>query len=262
MKKFNTDAITDIGIKKSVNQDALLIKQAHSASVGDICFGCLCDGMGGLSAGEIASSALVHRMDEWFRVELPGLLSRPDFTESLAESPACENIYLRQVEKNWDFIVNEMNIRLQQYGLQKGIRIGTTIVAILVIENDYIIMNVGDSRAYRCSDVECDLLTHDHSYVQKQMDMGRMTKEEAKVSDKKSVLLQCVGASEQVVPSFYYGKCGDNNKYLLCSDGLWRRMEEKEILNMLKRKQALEAMTNLVKERGETDNISGLVIAV
>ena len=240
MKKFNTEAFTDIGVKKSVNQDSLLIKQAHSANVGDICFGCLCDGMGGLSAGEVASSAVVHRMDEWFTVELPELLKLPDFTEQLEEELSCDNIYLRQVEKNWCHIAKEMNLRLQRYGNQKGIRIGTTIVAILVIENDYIIMNVGDSRAYACSDDRCDLLTHDHSFVQQQIDAGRMTVEEAKVSDKKSVLLQCIGASEEVVPSFYYGKCDALNKYLLCSDGLWRRLEENEISKMLQKKKSLE----------------------
>ncbi len=260
MKKYQTSTHTDIGTKKSVNQDSLLLKQATSKKVGSICFACLCDGMGGLSSGEIASAAFVHRMDEWFKVELPMLFQRDDFTEQLEDEKKTENVYLRQTENAWNNIVQEMNERLKKYGVDNDIRLGTTVVVIMIIDDDYIAMNVGDSRAYMINDDGVGLITHDHSYIQEQIDLGRMTYEEAANSDKKSVLLQCIGASEEVVPSFYYGKCGKHDKYLLCSDGLWRKLEPQEIAEFVKKKNGLVAMTDMVKERGETDNISSLLI--
>lgn len=262
MKKFKTDTYTDIGVKKNVNQDAMLLKQASVQGIGDVCFGCLCDGMGGLSCGEIASAAFIHRMDEWFKVQLPYLFKSTDFTEQLDVKEAHSNMYLRQVEKDWKGIVQEMNHRLKTYGNNLSIKLGTTVVAVILINDEYLVMNVGDSRAYLINDYENKLITHDHSYVQQQIDLGKMTVEEASVSDKKSLLLQCIGASEQVVPEFYSGNGYPYDKFLLCSDGLWRKLDLEEMRASTKKKNALEIMTKLVIERGETDNISSLLIAI
>ena len=81
--KYNTDAYSDVGIKKTVNQDALLIKQANSRDRGRICMACLCDGMGGLSCGEVASATFIDRMDNWFREELPAALVTENVTMQL-----------------------------------------------------------------------------------------------------------------------------------------------------------------------------------
>jgi serine/threonine protein phosphatase PrpC len=260
--KYSTDAYTDIGVKKKVNQDALLVKKAQMGSGKTICFSCVCDGMGGLSCGEIASSAFVHRMDEWFKIELPQLFSRNDYTEQLDNQMDNKNIYFRLIERSWNNIVQEMNGRLQDYGNKQGIRLGTTVVALIIIENEYLAMNVGDSRVYRINGNNIDVITHDQSYVQQQIDLGRMTPEEARVSDKKSMLLQCIGASEVVVPEFYSGRCNAKDNYMLCSDGLWRRLEPEDMTKLVTKKKGLAKMTELVKERGETDNISGLLVSV
>ena len=262
MRKFKTDTYTDVGTRKKVNQDAMVLKQASVQGVGNVCFGCLCDGMGGLSCGEIASAAFIHRMDEWFKVQLPYIFTRTDFTEQLDVEMVHSNMYLRQIEKDWKGIVQEMNQRLKVYGNNLSIRIGTTVVAVIIINDEYLVMNVGDSRAYLINDSENRLLTHDHSYVQREMDNGRMTPEEALTSDKKSVLLQCIGASEQVVPSFYSGRCHSSDRLLLCSDGFWRKLDLEEMRVSSKKKNGLETMTNMVIERGETDNISSLLIAI
>ena len=91
---------------------------------------------------------------------------------------------------------------------------------------------------------------------------NKLMKEEARISDKKSLLLQCVGASKVVTPEFYYGKCRRNEIFLLASDGFWRRLELSEIAKMITRKEGLKELTERVKERGETDNISSLFVLV
>ena len=261
---FKVDAYSDKGVKKNVNQDALVIKQAKVNGVGNICMGILCDGMGGLSCGEVASSAFVNRMDSWFRQELPYLFSDPNATEPLNgkqnEHPAA--LLLSRVEGQWKKLVQEMNDRIKDYGVSKGMRLGTTVVAIIIIGDKYLTMNVGDSRAYKFTKRQMEQISHDHSYVQQQLELGRMSAQEANASDKKSMLLQCIGASETVIPEFFSGTIEKNQHFLLCSDGLWRKLEAKEIMDIAPQRNGINKLAELVIRRGETDNISGLIVSV
>ncbi|MCR5195638.1 MAG: serine/threonine-protein phosphatase [Pseudobutyrivibrio sp.] len=252
---FKVDAYSDIGTKKNVNQDALLIKQATVKTIGNVCLGVLCDGMGGLSCGEVASAAFIDRMDSWFKGEFPKLL------ETLGENVDLE-LLIEKVKNQWNDITTEINDKLKSYGIEKGIRLGTTVVAIIIIGNKYLVMNVGDSRAYKFYKKKIEQVSHDQSYVQQQLELGRMTEEEAKHSDKKSVLLQSIGASEHVVPECFYGETERGWHFLLCSDGLWRKLTHKEIIGITPQKDGIKRLTDLVKNRGETDNISGLIISI
>lgn len=265
---YKVDAYSDIGTRKNVNQDALLIKRAKVKGIGEICMGVLCDGMGGLSCGEVASSAFVDRMDVWFRKELPGLLAGQGATELLSDdNTSTENdnididLALGQIEVHWGHLVHDMNERLKEYGNSNGIRLGTTVVAIIIMGDKYLAMNVGDSRAYKFNRRHLTLISHDHSYVQQQIDLGRMTKEEALRSDKKSVLLQCIGASEIVSPEFYQGVIEKKQHVLLCSDGLWRKLSDREIVRITPQRNGINKLANIVMKRGESDNISGLIIS-
>ena len=261
---FTIDAYSDIGIRKKVNQDSLIIKQARTSSMGRVCFACLCDGMGGLSQGEIASASFVNRMGKWFENEFPHLIMPSEVTEDLSKPSTFTNGQqddcFRQIESQWSLIANQMNQGLKQYGAENGIRLGTTAVVIILIGNEYLVMSVGDSRAYQFNKKNIKQITHDQSYVQQQMDMGRMTPQEAAVSSQKSVLLQCIGASENVFPDFFRGTFEKKNYFLLCSDGLWRLLTPEEIISIGPQKDGVKRLTELALQRGETDNISGLVI--
>lgn len=260
--KYKTEAHTDKGTKKSINQDALLIKQAKSKKTGHICMACLCDGMGGLSCGEVASSTFVNRMDKWFRHELPSALERENVTTQLDGDYSNKADYWNQIELQWNEIAQRTNLELAQYGKDKGIKLGTTVAAVLFIDGVYMAMSVGDSRIYVIQDNELQQITHDHSFVQKEMDEGRMTEKEASESDKKSVLLQCVGASPVVKPDFKRGRLKDGDSAFICSDGLWRKITTEEIIEQVQNKKGLKELTELVKQRGETDNISGIVVSI
>ncbi len=261
---FKVDAYSDIGTRKNVNQDALLIKQAKVKGLGNVCMGILCDGMGGLSCGEVASAAFVDRMDTWFKTEFSSLLREPNATEKL-DNGADEDIaqrILNRVEGHWGAIVTQMNNKLNEYGAQKSIRLGTTVVGLLIIGDEYLTMNVGDSRAYKFNKRNLVQVSHDQSYVQQQLELGRMTEEEAMHSDKKSMLLQCIGASDVVIPEFFRGHIERNIHFLLCSDGLWRKLENKEIMGIASQRNGIKKLTDLVISRGESDNISGLIITI
>ena len=87
---------TDVGIKKETNQDSLLVKQAVTEK-GNIILAVVCDGMGGLEKGEVASATVINAFSVWFENELPTILSK--------------NSYYEDVKYRWDRIIKEQNIK-------------------------------------------------------------------------------------------------------------------------------------------------------
>ena len=115
-------AHTDVGIKKKTNQDSYMIKEAQT-KMGRIFFGVLCDGMGGLSNGELASATVIRAMEQWFETDFPQLLVHTTDAEEVLE----------KVKNDWHVIANELNVQLARYVEGTGNRLATTIVTLLLI---------------------------------------------------------------------------------------------------------------------------------
>ncbi|MBO5608988.1 MAG: serine/threonine-protein phosphatase [Eubacterium sp.] len=253
---FMLSSYTDVGLRKKTNQDSLLLEKA-SSSFGEIAFGVVCDGMGGFAKGELASSTLVKAFKEWFDNRFKELVYA-GFSEA-------------NLRRDWNDIVQNQNIIIQRYGEINGIRLGTTLTGILIYRNRYYIISVGDSRIYHITPDSIKQLTKDHTFVQKEIDAGRMTKEEAIQSNQRSVLLQCVGASEEVYPDFFSGPVSGNEVFLLCCDGFVHVVSEAEFLqylnpNILENEEDMfeysKYLVDLNKYRNEMDNITvGLIKA-
>ena len=246
---------TDVGIKKNTNQDSLLIKVAQT-NLGKVCLCVVCDGMGGLAKGELASATLIRSFENWFESGFPEMLNRGFDDEEL--------------RIQWEKIVTEENRHISGYAASQGTRMGTTVVALLIIGNQYYIMNVGDSRAYLLTD-QLYLLTKDQTVVQYQLDMGMITWEEAMVHPQRNVLLQCIGASEMVTPDFYGGPVTPESVFVLCSDGFRHVITPEEIydkfnpnilVNEAVMKENAVWLTELDKQRHEVDNISVALVKV
>ncbi len=247
--EFLIAATTDIGIAKNVNQDALTVKTI-SAPTGKMAFALLCDGMGGLSAGEVASASVIRAFDLWVKNELPALCTGPLDANAL---------FLQ-----WTRLVQEQNETIRAYGEAHGFQLGTTAVALLLTEQHYYLLNVGDSRIYELSDT-LSLLTHDQTLVAREVAAGRLAPEAAESDPRRNVLLQCIGASEEVHPEIAAGDVKSGATYLLCSDGFRHEINETELLGALSPAVAPDeatmhagavTLTELVKSRGENDNIS------
>lgn len=252
---YLVSAYSDVGIEKENNQDSLLV-QVASCSLGRIMFSVVCDGMGGLAKGELASATLIREFSFWFQNDLPKILEAGLTKERLARS--------------WQDIVENANKNIAAYGQRQGIQLGTTVVALLIVGGQYYLMNIGDSRAYLLRS-KVTQLTKDQTYVQREIDQGRMTPAEAKVHPNRNVLLQCVGASEYIEPDFYTGEVFLDDVFLLCSDGFRHVLTEEEMFNnlhgmILQTEQDIaekcKHLTELVKYRKETDNISVIVTKV
>lgn len=250
---FLTAYHTDVGIKKKTNQDSLLIHQAQTDS-GNVLLAVLCDGMGGLAKGEVASACMINAFSQWFRTELPQIISAGTQPDALRTS--------------WENLVNNVNQRITDYGDSIGISLGTTCAALLIVGTTYYIMNIGDSRIYLISD-NIYQLTKDQTYVQREMDEGRMTYEQSLVDPQRSVLLQCVGASVEIEPDFYMGDVYINQCFMLCCDGFRHVVGPQEFYQYLNPaaatersciEQNLRYLTELNKSRMETDNITACVI--
>lgn len=246
---------SDVGIRKSTNQDSILLQVAHT-NVGNAAFSVICDGMGGLAKGELASATLIQTFARWFQTDFPKLL-QSGFTESL-------------LNRQWKSIILEQGKKINDYGRYHGFNLGTTCVALLILNDRYYIVNVGDSRVYQINRALYQL-TKDQTYVQREIDMGRMTPEEARIDPQRNVLLQCVGASEYIEPEFYSGHVEQNDVFMLCSDGFRHIITQEEMYqylnpsalfteqNML---QNITYLTDLNKYRREEDNISAALIKV
>lgn len=246
---------TDIGLKKNINQDSLLVKTAKSP-YGRIGLFIVCDGMGGLALGEVASATVIRELDTWFNEEVKNI----DFNNS------DENYIYKVLSEKLIYLNNKILV----FGSSKGKMLGTTITLCLFVEYKYYIIQVGDSRAYKISD-NLERLTKDQTFVQRELDNGNLTLEEAKNHPKRNVLLQCIGAKDDIDLVMTTGEAKSNDKFLICSDGFYKKLSDIEILNEVNSGRIINSndityklknIVQMVKERGERDNITVMLIKI
>lgn len=246
---------TDIGIKRKTNQDSMAVLTANS-KIGDVALAVMCDGMGGLAKGELASSSLVRAFEEWFEAELPKLID--------------SGITDQSIKSSWTALIDSMNNNIKNYGKQAKINLGTTVTAVLICPNRYYCINVGDSRTYSLSK-NINQITEDQTVVEKEIKYGRLTRQEAKIDPRKSVLLQCVGASDVIQCDMFFGDIKPKMAFLLCSDGFRNQITDDEMFNKLNPERvfvqadisiALRDLIETCKARTEKDNISAIMIKI
>jgi protein phosphatase len=232
-------AATDRGRKRPSNEDAFGFSVENGVYV-------VCDGMGGAAAGEIASSLAV---DEVLHLltgnthEVP--IALPEAVEQ-AINAANDAIFVR-AQRN-----------------QKLSGMGTTLVALAVREKNVWVLNVGDSRCYRLRNGCLEQLTLDHSLVEEQVRMGRMSRAEALRSPFKNVITRALGTQNRVTPDIFGLEAEPGDLFLLCTDGLTRELSDADIASLLVQGQALDAqctcLVEAAKKAGGHDNITCILV--
>ncbi len=230
-------AVTDRGRKRPSNEDAFGFSVEDGVYV-------VCDGMGGAAAGEVASSLAV---DEFLHL-LTGQKQASQLPNSVEDAIVAANdaIYSRA----------QRNQRLNG--------MGTTLVALAVHERQVWVLNVGDSRCYRLRNGKLELLTLDHSLVEEQVRMGKMTRAEALRSPLKNVITRALGTQCRVTPDIFGLEAEPNDLFLLCTDGLTRELSDDAITALLAEAGSLDAicarLVEAAKKAGGHDNITCLLV--
>ena len=250
--RYVATADTDIGISKDTNQDSVLIKHA-STDKGEVLLAVVCDGMGGLSKGELASATVIRAFADWFDNELPFEL---------------ENVDLNVIGAKWSLMLKELNAQILEYSKSNALEgDGTTFSGILFVDDQYIIGHVGDTRVYHIGSALTQLTT-DQTFIAREISRGTITLEQAKTDKRRNLLLQCIGASKTVEPQIIIGNA-DKGAYMLCSDGFRHEITEGEMYESLNpinlmNKDAMhnnaKYLIDQVKRREEKDNISVVLI--
>lgn len=233
-----TVARTDTGCVRKENQDSFCVFK-----VGDAQVMIVADGLGGHLGGKRASSlacdTIMQRIKEEYKAEM---------------SDSAIMGMLRQS-------VNEANSIIWHYSMKETENrgMGTTVVLCFVRNDRYIILNVGDSRAYILKDT-ISQITVDQSYVQSLIDKGEITEEEAKTYPGRSMILQAVGLGDSVVPDIYEGEA--DGDLLLCSDGLTNELDDEKIFDLFCEENWKDIADRLIEEArksGGADNITAVV---
>jgi PPM family protein phosphatase len=236
---YSAAAASDRGRKRPTNEDAF------GYSVEDGVF-LVCDGMGGAAAGEVASSLAV---DEVMRV----------LTDRAPDTPLSSLI-----EQAIGAANTVIYSRAQSNTKLNGM--GTTLVALVAEERRIQILNIGDSRCYRLRSGNLEQITQDHSLVDEQVRLGRMSVAEAERSPLRNVITRALGTQSRVTADIFdvEAECGD--LFLLCSDGLTREVSDSGIASIISADRTLAELcgdlVNAANQAGGGDNITCLLVRV
>ncbi len=191
--KIKAFGITDVGLKRTNNEDAFVLRP-------DLGFWAVADGMGGAAAGEVASRIFVEAATEAFA------------------SDGTEETGMDRVKNAFTLANKKMLDHVALYPDHAGM--GCTAEIFAVNGEEIIIGHVGDSRTYRLRSGELKQLTQDHSLVQEHVNKGIISEIEARTHPMRNVILRAVGEKETVELDILKGKGLTGDIFLLCSDGL------------------------------------------
>lgn len=236
-------AKSDIGRAREMNQDSFFIPDANS----EIKLYILADGMGGYKGGEIASSLAVTSAKHYIVNNIQKVKKEKEEILALVKS-AMEYANLVVFEKSReDAELHDM---------------GTTLDICLILNNRVFIGHIGDSRVYRIRKNIIRKLTSDHSYVEKLLKEGTITKEEAYNHPKKNMLMKALGCSSSIEPDVMCKGFLKDDILLMCSDGLTNMLKDNEIYDILLRNPVNpeKVLVNEANKKGGLDNITVIIV--
>ncbi|CDE14235.1 protein serine/threonine phosphatase [Clostridium sp. CAG:470] len=236
-------AKSDKGNVRETNEDYFYI----SNSLDQIQLFLLADGMGGYNGGEIASQLAIQTAKNYIENNFKDIeKDRDSIIQLLGSSMEYANMVVYEKAKE--------NPELQG--------MGTTLEICLIYNNKAYIGHVGDSRIYRVRKQFIRKLTQDHSYVQKLVKEGTITKEQAEHHPQKNMLMKALGCNAFVEPDVMVKGFLKDDILIMCSDGLSNMVDQQTIYEMASKniEQATKDLVQLAKDRGGYDNITVVII--
>jgi protein phosphatase len=262
---------TDIGRQRSNNEDAVTTFNVLGAEAAFV----VCDGMGGLRAGDIAAQEAVRVVE----VTLTEILrsSTVDPIKALGEAFRDANDAVNRLAPIDETAANParntenaISTAQQEPQGEKRRLMGTTCVAGVVRNNILYLAHAGDSRAYRWRRGHLTRLTEDHSFVAERVRAGDMTEAEARVSRFRNIVTRAIGIDASIEPEFRREPLEPGDLVLVCSDGLTTMLDDPEIAAALNRptvrrasaEQTAAMLVESANRAGGSDNITVLILKV
>lgn len=243
---IRASGISDVGLKREGNEDFFSTDDTMGLYI-------VADGMGGHLAGEVASRIAVEMINKsllkWVDEGTPEeeLFGNPD------SSLTARGNYILSSIRLANRVVYELALENEQYH-----GMGTTAVVLYVSPTLVIAANVGDSRIYMLRNGHIERLSKDHTIVAEQVEMGIMSADEAENSPLRHVLTRNLGSAEHVEPDIFELEPSENDRYILCSDGLTDLVADEEIQALAEEEHEPEKLCHrfveLVIQRGAHDN--------
>jgi protein phosphatase len=239
--QINACCESDKGLVRSYNEDACLVNKQDRYFL-------VADGMGGAAAGEVASALFRDTVVELFASTPGHHMSDESLNELIVECFQTAH--------------SRILCHAEAEPAHKGL--GCT-AELLVFQNDHVVVgHVGDSRTYRLRDQKLEQLTTDHSFVQKQADLGIITQEQAENHELKNLLLRVVGSTETLEVDMIGSGVQAGDIFMLCSDGLSSMVTAAQIEEILSYELEPEIKATMLvdqaNENGGRDNISVVLI--
>ncbi|MCL2111447.1 MAG: Stp1/IreP family PP2C-type Ser/Thr phosphatase [Clostridiales bacterium] len=239
---------TDTGKRRVGNEDALLLLPKHGIYA-------VADGVGGQNSGEVASRKAMAGI-EVFISENP--LSAADDLRGKNRENWLRGYFQRCLQK-----VNAEIMKEAQTDPIMSKMATTLVLCYLDMESAYVI-NMGDSRAYMLRGGTMKQLTEDHTYVNKLVNAGTLTRSEARRHPQKNIITKALGSAKHTDPDFYRFDLQRGDRILLCTDGLHGELTDDEIANIIKEKGNLNNICSLLvdaaNESGGNDNITVICV--
>ena len=251
--KLSHAGLTDVGMKRTHNEDNLILLPDHHVFV-------VADGMGGHASGEVASQIACDTVAQFF-VDME---SDEDITW-----PYKEDRTRAFVENAFVNSVRYANLRVWEKSREdaryRGM--GTTLVGVVFDEGRAFVAHVGDSRCYRVRERQLDQMTEDHSLLNDYKKMAKLTPEEEKNFPHKNIIVRALGMKETVLVDVNADDIRPGDLYLLCSDGLSGEVEDDSILELVLENwddldQMCRALIQQACANGGKDNVTAAVIRV
>jgi len=235
---WRSHGITNVGRVRKLNEDALLERPEMGLWL-------VADGMGGHSAGEVASQMIVDNLKK-----------------------VHEGITLDRFIDDVEDKLLKVNEKLLEKSRETTKRntIGSTVVVFIAYRNYCVYMWAGDSRLYRLRDGRLRQMTTDHSQVELYVEQGLISREEAQVHPHGNMITRAVGATDELFLDMDIQTMRHGDRYLLCSDGLTKHLVDFEIEDILGENTGTEEtckdLVDLTLERGAGDNVTAIVVDV
>ena len=234
---------TNIGNRRSENQD----KYTAGRLLNGVSFGFVCDGMGGVKGGKIASDLLAKYIEDALFVHNESADFNEEKTVLSAIEDACSAIY-NLGEKNTEY---------------KGM--GTTVAGVTVKGNKCTVYHAGDSRVYIVRDSKLALITRDHSVVQELVEQGKITQEQADNHPQRNLITRAVGVEKTIQVDVAELEVFPGDIILCTSDGLTNFVSPYEMVEILTQTNIFAMPDKLIHKalnNQSTDNITAVVLAI